>query len=111
MTSASSETARTQPFSTPSDILNWAKHELGPNTATHNVHDVHEDAAVDCSTYSDTELVYRFLVGQTPVRPSARRATTRWEQLCSTFAIMEGSARKICTRHGFDPDEKIKRTR
>lgn len=59
--------------------------------------------------YTDTELMEKWFLRQTPVHRATRSSLPLWEAVCNSFAVMEGSARKICARHGFDPDTLVKR--
>ena len=61
------------------------------------------------NTYSDSELIEKWFLQQTPVPRAKRGSIPLWEKLCDTFAVMEGSARTICTRYGYSPDMFVRR--
>lgn len=66
--------------------------------------------------HSDTDLVFRWLAnlplsdkrfsGQSAVHMSRYR----WTAVQDMFAIGATSAKQVCLRHGFEPDEMVRKT-
>jgi|HubBroStandDraft_3_1064219.scaffolds.fasta_scaffold317405_2 hypothetical protein len=58
--------------------------------------------------HTDAQLIFRWLASMTLVKPEKGR-WTRAAVVKDMFAVGSTSAGQICRRHGFDPDEMVKR--
>jgi hypothetical protein len=55
--------------------------------------------------YTDTTLIHRWMAAELL---AVRGGKTRWAKVRDTFLVGSTTAREICSRHGFDPEQKVK---
>lgn len=58
--------------------------------------------------HTDDQLLHRWLSNLKPI-PERGEARHRWAAVRDTFAIGATSAKQVCQRHGFDPDEWVRK--
>lgn len=65
----------------------------------------HMAAAAPPGYYTDTTLIHRWMTAELLAVTGGK---ARWQKVRDTFLVGRTTARDICTRHGFNPDEMVK---